>query len=46
MAKSGTRELFTASALLIVVGIAVLMTQVGLSPGAWSFSGWRSISQQ
>jgi Trk K+ transport system NAD-binding subunit len=37
MAKSGTRELFTASALLIVVGIAVLMTQVGLSPALGAF---------
>lgn len=37
MAKTGMRELFTASALLIVVGIAVLMTQVGLSPALGAF---------
>jgi monovalent cation:proton antiporter-2 (CPA2) family protein len=37
MAKTGMPELFTASALLIVVGIAVLMTQVGLSPALGAF---------
>jgi CPA2 family monovalent cation:H+ antiporter-2 len=37
MAKTGMRELFTASALLIVVGIAVLMIQVGLSPALGAF---------
>ncbi len=37
MAKTGLRELFTASALLIVVGNAVLMTQVGLSPALGAF---------
>lgn len=37
IAKTGMREIFTASALLIVVGIAVLMTQVGLSPALGAF---------
>ena len=37
VAKTGMREVFTASALLIVVGIAVLMTQVGLSPALGTF---------
>jgi monovalent cation:proton antiporter-2 (CPA2) family protein len=36
-AKTGMREIFTASALLIVVGIAVLMVQVGLSPALGAF---------
>jgi monovalent cation:proton antiporter-2 (CPA2) family protein len=31
------REIFTATALLLVVGIAVLMTQVGLSPALGTF---------
>jgi monovalent cation:H+ antiporter-2, CPA2 family len=37
IAKTGLREVFTASALLIVVGIAALMTQVGLSPALGAF---------
>ncbi|MGZ8538119.1 MAG: cation:proton antiporter domain-containing protein, partial [Flavisolibacter sp.] len=37
VAKTGMREVFTASALLIVVGIAVLMTFVGLSPALGAF---------
>ncbi len=37
VAKSGMREVFTASALLIVVGIAALMTKVGLSPALGAF---------
>ncbi|HEV7330846.1 MAG TPA: monovalent cation:proton antiporter-2 (CPA2) family protein [Flavisolibacter sp.] len=37
VAKTGLREVFTAFALLIVVGIAVLMTQVGLSPALGAF---------
>lgn len=37
IAKTGMREIFTASALLIVVGIAVLMMQVGLSPALGAF---------
>ncbi|MCU0403700.1 MAG: monovalent cation:proton antiporter-2 (CPA2) family protein [Chitinophagaceae bacterium] len=37
VAKTRLRELFTASALLLVVGIAVLMTQVGLSPALGTF---------
>lgn len=37
VAKTGLREIFTASALLIVVGIAALMTQVGLSPALGAF---------
>ncbi len=37
VAKTRLRELFTATALLLVVGIAVLMTQVGLSPALGTF---------
>lgn len=37
IAKTGLRELFTAFSLLIVVGIAVLMTGVGLSPALGAF---------
>ena len=37
VAKTRIRELFTASALLIVVGIAALMTTVGLSPALGTF---------
>lgn len=37
IAKLGTHEVFTAAALLIIVGIAALMTKVGLSPALGSF---------
>ncbi len=37
VAKTRLRELFTASALLIVIGIAYLMTLVGLSPALGTF---------
>jgi monovalent cation:H+ antiporter-2, CPA2 family len=37
VAKTGLREVFTASALMIVVGIAALMTMVGLSPALGAF---------
>lgn len=37
IAKTGMREMFTATALLLVVGIAVLMTSVGLSPALGTF---------
>lgn len=37
IAATGIREIFTATALLLVVGIAVLMTQVGLSPALGTF---------
>lgn len=37
IASSRQREIFTATALLLVVGIAVLMTQVGLSPALGTF---------
>lgn len=37
VAKTRIRELFTASALLIVVGIAYLMALVGLSPALGTF---------
>lgn len=37
IAESGLREVFTASALLLVVGIALLMTLVGLSPALGTF---------
>lgn len=37
IAATRLRELFTATALLLVVGIAVLMSQVGLSPALGTF---------
>ena len=37
IAGTGLRELFTAGALLLVIGIALLMTQVGLSPALGAF---------
>ena len=37
IAKTGLREMFTAAALLLVVGIAVMMTTVGLSPALGAF---------
>lgn len=37
IAKSGLREIFTAAALLLVIGIAIIMTQVGLSPALGTF---------
>jgi len=37
IAKAGIREIFTAAALLIVVGIAVLMQSVGLSAALGTF---------
>jgi monovalent cation:proton antiporter-2 (CPA2) family protein len=37
VAKTGLREVFTASALLIVLAMAALMTQVGLSPALGAF---------
>jgi CPA2 family monovalent cation:H+ antiporter-2 len=37
VAATRLRELFTATALLLVVGIAVLMTKVGLSPALGTF---------
>jgi voltage-gated potassium channel Kch len=37
IAKTGLREMFTAAALLLVVGIAVFMTTVGLSPALGAF---------
>ncbi|MES2891800.1 MAG: monovalent cation:proton antiporter-2 (CPA2) family protein [Bacteroidota bacterium] len=37
IAKTNLRELFTASVLLLVVGIAVLMEAVGLSPALGTF---------
>jgi monovalent cation:proton antiporter-2 (CPA2) family protein len=37
IASTRLREMFTASALLMVAGIAVLMTQVGLSPALGTF---------
>lgn len=39
IAKTGLREVFTASALLIVVAIAALMIEVGLSPALGAFLG-------
>jgi len=37
IAKTGMREMFTATALLLVVGITVLMSAVGLSPALGTF---------
>lgn len=37
IAKTGMREMFTATALLLVVGITVLMSSVGLSPALGTF---------
>ena len=37
IARARLREVFTAAALLLVVGIALLMTQVGLSPALGTF---------
>ncbi|NKF50820.1 potassium transporter [Shewanella sp. WXL01] len=37
VAKSGLREIFVATALLIVIGIAALMSLVGLSPALGTF---------
>ena len=37
ISKANLRELFTATALMIVVGIALLMTLVGLSPALGTF---------
>ena len=37
VAATGMREVFTATALLLIVGIAVLMMQVGLSPALGTF---------
>ena len=37
IAKTGLREIFTAAALLLVIGIGVLMSGVGLSPALGTF---------
>ncbi|NVK29654.1 MAG: cation:proton antiporter [Gammaproteobacteria bacterium] len=37
IAKSKLREMFTATALMLVIGIALLMTMVGLSPALGTF---------
>ncbi len=37
IAKTGLREIFTAFALLLIVGIAVLMSAIGLSPALGAF---------
>ncbi len=37
IARLGLREIFTAAALLLVVGIAILMNTVGLSPALGAF---------
>ncbi len=39
IAKTGLREIFTATALLIVIAIAVAMEKVGLSPALGAFLG-------
>jgi CPA2 family monovalent cation:H+ antiporter-2 len=37
VATTGLREIFTAAALMLVIGIALLMQQVGLSPALGTF---------
>jgi len=37
VAKTRLREIFTATALLLVIGIAILMTKIGLSPALGTF---------
>jgi CPA2 family monovalent cation:H+ antiporter-2 len=37
IARTGLREMFTAAALLLVIGIALLMSRVGLSPALGTF---------
>lgn len=37
MAKTGLREMFTATALLLIISISILMTSVGLSPALGAF---------
>ncbi|MDA1094742.1 MAG: monovalent cation:proton antiporter-2 (CPA2) family protein [Acidobacteria bacterium] len=37
VARTGLREIFTAAALLLVIGTAVLMTRVGVSPALGTF---------
>lgn len=37
VAGAGLREIFTAAALLIVIGVALLMTAIGLSPALGTF---------
>ncbi len=37
LAKTGLRELLTAAALLLIVGVSLLMTEVGLSPALAAF---------
>ncbi|MBL9115704.1 MAG: cation:proton antiporter [Verrucomicrobiaceae bacterium] len=37
LAKTGLRELLTAAALLLIVGVALMMTEVGLSPALGAF---------
>ncbi|MDH3258851.1 MAG: monovalent cation:proton antiporter-2 (CPA2) family protein, partial [Deltaproteobacteria bacterium] len=37
VARTGLRELFTAAALLLVIGIALLMSKIGLSPALGTF---------
>lgn len=37
IAKTGLREIFTAAALLLVIGIALLMSSIGLSPALGTF---------
>jgi len=39
IARSGLREIFTAAALLLVIALATLMNQVGLSPALGAFLG-------
>ena len=45
IARTRLREIFTAAALLLVIGIALLMTQVGLSPALGTFLAGMVLAQ-
>ncbi len=45
IARAGLREVFTAAALLLVVGIAILMSKVGLSPALGTFLAGVGLSE-
>lgn len=45
IATTGSREVFTAAALLLVVGVAMLMTMVGLSPALGAFIAGMVLSE-
>ena len=45
VANTGLREAFTAVALTLVIGVAVLMLMVGLSPALGTFPGRGGVGQ-